>query len=157
MTLSVHAAMTLNATLSRTVGLSYAAFPLRIIELFQWSDGDALNKASKLYVAQNVSLPTGDSDVYDLIGGGLTDALGTSVSWTKIKGIYIKNETATAQQITMTTTISQLSGETIPYGGAVFKMYRDATAFALAANEDSITIANGDGTTATYTIALIGV
>lgn len=157
MTLSVHAAMTINATYSKTMGASYAALPLRIHELFQFTDGDALNKASKLYVAQSVALPVGENDVYDLIGGGLTDAFGDAVSWTKIKGVYVKNETSGTQPITVTTTITGLGGDTLGGGDATLRMFRGAAGLALAGGSDSITITNGDGTAATYTIALIGV
>lgn len=64
--------------------------------------GDALDKANMIYT-QSETLSVGNLDI-DL-AGGITDTWGTTITFTKVKGIYVKNNNLVA-------------GDTLSVGGA---------------------------------------
>lgn len=63
----------------------------------RWTDGDAADKAEIVYMDSD-SVAASGTDAYDL-AGGLADAFGNTLTFTKLKAIYVRNKSTTAGDV----------------------------------------------------------
>lgn len=128
------------------------------------ADGTGLDQADSVWYDER-TVDAGTPDDIDL-SGGITDAFGNSLTLTKLKGLYIKNNSTTAGQILQIggdTLAAPLFGAAPDYivlgpGGVFWWWDPSAAAVALGAGAtDVLQIAVAAGTSVSYTIAVIGV
>lgn len=132
--------------------------------LTQFADGVGLNQANKIW-ADERTLSASAAEDLDL-GGGLTDAFGTALTFTEIKGIIIKADAGNTNNVVLggdTNALVNFVGAAndlinIRPGGLLCLLAPDATGYAVTADTgDIIQVANSSsGTSVTYQIILIG-
>ena len=136
------------------------------------ANGTGANQADKIYVVQT-TLAASTAVNYDL-AGSLVDMYGVTITFARIKVIYVELQTTTAASsillgghatvamsnwITATPDLDTAQPKVrIRNGGVFFLAAPDATAYAVTATtEDMLTITNADGAvTATYRMVLVG-
>lgn len=98
MALTGSSKLNLSRTYSRTVGLGSVVMTVSIAEPATWTDGDAVGGSQILYSVNDVAIAGsgGSSTDYDLVATLLDPLTGTAQTYTKIKEIFIKNNTTTA-------------------------------------------------------------
>jgi hypothetical protein len=79
----------LRSTLSGTAGLGTASVPLDITDSVTYTNGTAANQADKVWSAQYAIVGSATQSID--MAGVLVDALGTALSFAKIKTIYVKH------------------------------------------------------------------
>lgn len=143
-----------------------ARFAPSVNTSISWTDGTGADMANTLWCDQARSLPATTNDDLDL-AGGLTDALGATVTNARIKLIYIKNNATTAGYFlevggAASNPISTIFAATndilkIPPGGELWLKASDATGWAVTAGSaDVLRIRNGNAATLTYDIMIVG-
>lgn len=157
MSYAANITVTFFGTLNKAVGQITASAPVRDSLLYQLVDGAGAYAAQKQYNASGTIAESG-SAAFDLVGGGLTDAFGDAVSWTKLKALLVYNSHAT-QPLTIVSTIAGLfpSAHTVAAGGCALVVSPTAGGYTVSAGVDTITLANGSGSSTTYTLAIAGV
>jgi hypothetical protein len=158
--MSADASLTGDTDLQNVTAVLAQAFSVGLTE------GTGANQANQIF-ADTRTLSASASEDLDL-AGALTNALGASVVFTKIKAIIISASAANTNNVVVGNTSA--NGFTGPFGGATHTIQvrpggfaafacADATAWAVAAGTgDLLKIANSAGATAvTYSIILIGV
>lgn len=127
------------------------------------ANGTGADQANQIW-SDTRTLTSGSSETLDL-NASLTNAVGESVTFTKVKGIIIKNKGTTTLSIgaaAATQFVAPFGSATdlikIPPGGIFVLTAPDASGFACAAGaSDSLKIANSAGASIDYDIVLIGV
>lgn len=141
-------------------------FAPSVNESLSWETGTGANQADLMWADAARSINAASNDDLDLTGG-LTDALGNTVTMLRIKQIYIKNNETTAGRVLRvgaagTNPISTLFGATadyiiIPPTGWLWLATGDATAWALTGGSaDVLRVANPGASAVTYDIIVIG-
>ena len=156
MSLNGRIALSFYTTLTNAVGNVSVSAPMREYWSLTLNDGSGANQATGEYNASGTIGISSAVSFNFFAAGGLTDPLGAAVSWTKIKGVMIKNTHAT-QTITVTSTISGLPVGTIRPGGVFFYAAPDATALVVGSGAGSITLTNLTGSSTSYILAAVGV
>jgi hypothetical protein len=129
------------------------------------SNGTGAGQANALFADTRTLAASGTEDL-DL-AGGLTDALGTALTFTAIKAIRVRAAAGNTNNVVITRPASNGfagpflaagDGISVPPGGAALFERSDAAGWAVTAGTaDLLTITNsGAGTGVTYTIELIG-
>lgn len=136
------------------------------------TNGTAINNADKIYISSS-TLAGGASVNLDL-AGTLADMFGNTITFARIKVIYVELTTdttstgllvgghATAAFGNWITSADTLDNDQpkvrVRNGGCFFLCAPDATAYAVTATtDDLLTLTNADGSnTATYKVVLVG-
>lgn len=127
------------------------------------ASGAGADQANQVW-SDTRTLSSGANETLDL-NGSLTNAIGESVTFTKLKAIFIRNKGTTALTVGNATTngfISWVGGAThtleVKPGGLFLLTAPDATGLAVAAGTaDQLKITNAAGASCDYDIVLIGV
>lgn len=151
------------STLTAALDLTSAVSQLNVEVNTALDNGTGANQANQVW-SDTRTLTTGASETLDL-NASLLNAAGESVTFTKIKAIYIRNKGTTTLSIggaAATQFVAAFGSATdlvkIPPGGVFLLTAPDASGFAVAAGAtDSLKVANSAGASIDYDIALIGV
>lgn len=145
-----------------TIGSTSADIALR--NLFQLTPGTTTGKADKLFASSRTLAASATEDL-DL-AGVLTDPLGTTLTFVKVKAIYVKAAAANTNSVIVggaasATFVGPFADATdkitIPPGGAVLLVHPGAGWTVTATTADLLKVANSSsGTSVTYEIVLIG-
>jgi hypothetical protein len=165
--MAVNGRMTLELTLDHTtaVDLGSVSAPFRYTIQHDWTDGSGAGQINKEFKDTRTLAASGTEDL-DL-AGGLTDSLGTTLTFTKIKLLLIVAAAANTNLVNVGGAVA--NGFITPFGDAtdVLKVRpgspallvaRDSTAYAVTASTgDLLTITNSSsGTGVTYDIVIWG-
>jgi hypothetical protein len=164
--LTLTATFKIAATYTNTLDLQTSSAPISHSNAIAFTDGTSTNQA-ELVFADTRSLAISTSEDLDL-AGSLTDAFGRVLTFTYVKGIYIKHNTTTAttalavggasanQFINWVANSSDIVN--IRPGGAFMLVAPDATGYAVTASTgDLLKINNADAAVAiTYSIVIWG-
>jgi hypothetical protein len=156
--------VTANGVYYGTTGVGTPQFPLTLSSLLQLTPGTGAGKADKLYAASR-TIAASTSENLDL-AGGLTDPLGATLTFVKVKAILVIASSANTNNVVLGGAASNtFTGPfvdatdkvSVPPGGAVLLTHPGAGWTVTAATGDILTVANSSsGTTVTYTVLLIG-
>lgn len=157
----------INATLTKTPGLTVPSTNIPVSRVLQMADGVVAGKADRLYAATRTVGPSANDDL-DL-AGVLTDDFAQAITFARIKALYIAAAVANTNNLVIgaaaanpwigllnaTGTVQVRPGAyTIPLvAGAA-----DAVGYVVVAGTgDILRVTNGGaGTSVTYDIAIIG-
>lgn len=127
-------------------------------------DGTGANQANQIFTDTR-TLTASASENLDL-AGGLTDAFGNTVTFTKVKGILLVAAAGNTNNVNLTRPASNgvpiflaaSDGIGVQPDGAVSIVAPSAAGYTVTASTgDIITVANsGGGTAVTYTIVIVG-
>lgn len=151
------------------VGTSEFGSPEWLVQLamaLTFANGSAINEANQVWGDQARSLAATTSESLDL-AGGLTNGLGETVTFARVKLIIIKLNTLTAGYTLevggaasnqFATIFGDVSDKVkVRGGGFLILAAPDATAYAVtAATGDILKINNPNAATITYDIILVG-
>lgn len=165
---------TLTATLKATLTAVYQGSPdvgtlkqeIAYSAAASLSNGTGANQANAPW-ADTRTLSASSSENLDL-AGGLTDAFGTALTFTKIKAVIIEADDANVNDVVVGGAASNAwlapfgdATDTIKVkpGGFIMLVAPDANGLAVTAGTgDILKVANGgSGTSVTYTVTLVGV
>lgn len=166
MTLSTKIIVSLAAALTSAGDLGNISQSVATGRTFSLTDGTGANQANKIF-GDTRTLAASASESLDL-AGGLTDAFGASITFTKIKAIVVIAAAGNTNNVVVGGAASL--GFSTPFGdasdtinvlpgGAFVLVAPGANAYAVtAATGDLLKIANSSsGTGVTYDIVLVGV
>lgn len=164
MPLSTQLIIDLQAQQTKAVDLGVATLPLAYYKRYQLASGVGLNQADQIYQDTNTLGASGTVDV-DL-AGVLTDALGTALTFARIKAIIVKAAVGNSNNVNVTRPASNgvplflAASDGIPLGpdAAFVWIAPSAAGIAVTAGTgDLITFTNsGAGTSVTYDLVIIG-
>lgn len=157
--------LVLQATVNNPLALQAVAAPLNIARTNQLASGTGANQADRIWAATRTIAASGTDDL-DL-AGVLVDAVGTTLGFARIKGLYVAANAANTNNVLVgaaaanqfaTWLSAATTSLTVRPGGAFFLFAPDATAYAVTAGTgDILRVANSaGGTSVTYDIVLIG-
>lgn len=165
--MSLTASITINATASQKNNLDHGVveFPLGVKNQIALANGNLANQANQLFSDQR-TLAGSTSEELDL-AGGLTDAFGNAITFTKIKAIIISAAAANGGDIEVGGSAANGFNDWVGAGGDFIKV-KPGGAFAIVAPDlagyavtagtgDLLKINNADANPATYDITIIGV
>lgn len=165
MGLDVTLTAALSGNFTTALDLGDAKFAINIANNVQLSDGTGSGQANQFWSDTRTIAASGTENI-DL-AGSLVNAFGTTLTFTKIKGVYIKAASGNTNNVQLTRPASNGlplflaagDGLNILPGGTFFWACSDNTAVAVTAGTgDLLTITNsGAGTSVTYDIAIVGV
>lgn len=152
----------ISSVATSALDLSTAQSPLLIDRTDVLDSGTGANQASQVW-SDTRTLTTGANETLDL-NGSLTDAFGVSVTFTKVKLLYIRNKGTTALTVGGAASngfVSPFGSATdvvkVPPGGELRLYAPDATGFAVVAGTaDQLKIANAAGASCDYDILIVG-
>jgi hypothetical protein len=134
---------------------------------WQWgfTDGTGADQANRFW-ADRRTLAASGSESHDL-AGGLTDALGTVLTFAKVRALAVIAAEANTNNVVIggaaSNALASMFGDAsdkvvIKPGGAILLVAPDAAGYAVTANSgDLLQVANsGAGTPVTYDIAIYG-
>jgi len=166
MGLDITLAASLSGAFTTTAGLAAVNSPISIANQVQLSDGTGAGQANQFWSSAGRTLAASANENLDL-AGSLVNAFGTTLTFTKIKGIYIKAASTNTNNVRLTRPASNglplflaaSDGIDILPGGTFFWACSDNTAIPVTGGTgDLINIANsGAGTSVAYDIAIVGV
>ncbi len=153
-------------TLTKTVGLSEAAGSFTESTVTTLTSGTGLNQADKVWSSAARSIAASSNEDLDL-AGSLTDAFGTTITFARIKALYVAaaatntnnvhvGGAASNQFINWVANSSDIL--VVRPGGVLLLAAPDATAYAVtAATGDLLRVANsGAGSAVIYDVVIIG-
>lgn len=156
----------INATLTKTPGLTVPTTTIPVNRLVQLASGVAAGQADRLYAATRTIGASSNEDL-DL-AGVLADDFGQVITFNRVKALYVAAAAANANNVVVgaaaatTWTAFLNSTGTMTLRPGAFNLMgagvADATAYAVGAGAtDFLRVANsGGGTSVTYDIAVIG-
>lgn len=158
--------ITVSTGLSSDIDLGSRGYSLNYNGSHTYSNGTGANQANMVW-SDTRTLAASGTENLDL-AGGLTNAFGTTITFTKIKEIIIVAASGNTNNVLVgghatlafATWVSSPTDIIVIRPGGYFALgATDATAYAVtAATGDLLTIANSGGTTGvTYDIILVGV
>lgn len=161
MTLETTIDLVVRATASKTTGLVDSSSPLSKKYSVALNTGTGADKANESYHFRNTTLAASGSLALDLTGG-LTDAFGDVITFTRLKAIIVKNN-STTQTLSIRGPNRGVglgglgAGIDLRPGGLWMHACTDATGFVVTdGSTDSITFSNSSGATADFEVILIG-
>lgn len=167
MSLSASLRMQLAATLTAVQDLGNPSAPKNASKTSKWSDGTAVGQANLIF-ADTRTLAASATEDLDL-AGVLTDPLGTTLTFARVKGLYVAAAAANTNTVVMSrpaanglaSLFSAASDAIILRPGAWMALAvgdADATGYAVTAGTaDLLTFTNGGaGTSVTYDVVIIG-
>lgn len=161
--------LTLTAALSgnftTALDLTDVKVPINIANNVQLTDGTASGQANQFWSDQR-TLAASATENIDL-AGSLINAFGTTLTFTKIKGIYIKAAVGNTNNVQLTRPASNglplflAAGDglnILPGGMFLWACYDNTAVPVTAGTGDLLTLTNsGGGTSVTYDIVIVGV
>lgn len=164
-TLASSLTLWVDATLSNALDLATAAVPLAYRKNHTWTSGTDAAQANQVFHDQRTLSASATEDL-DL-AGGLTDAYGTTLTFTKIRALIVQAAAANTNNVLVggaaaaqfATWVSDATDKIVVRpGGTLALIAPDATGYAVTATTgDILRIANSAGTTSvTYDLILIG-
>jgi hypothetical protein len=154
----------LAATVAQTVGLVSATLAVKGESVVQLESGTASGKADLVYHAQR-TITASSSETLDF-AGSLTDSFGATLTFVKVKAIFIKASSGNTNDVVVgNTAATQFTG---PLGGATHTIAVAPNGVLLvsapnagwavgAGSTDMLKIANSaGGSSVTYDIVVIG-
>lgn len=151
------------SVLTAALDLTSARSELLIERTLTLANGTGADQANQVW-SDTRTLSSGSNETLDL-SGSLTNAAGESVTFTKVKLLYVRNKGTT----TLTVGGAASNGFISPFGastdtlnvraGGVAVLFApDATGYAAAAGTaDQLKVTNAAGASCDYDIAIIGV
>lgn len=131
---------------------------------FAFHNGSDVNEAERIF-ADKRTVAASTNDDLDL-SGTLADVFGSTLAFTKVKGLLIRSEPANTQDITVgggtNPFVSWLGGTTptvvIKPGGLLLLVAPDDGGYEVTADTgDILRVSNGAGSEVTYDIVVFGV
>lgn len=160
-------AITVQGTINNTLTFpnQSVSAPLSQAFSFNLTSGTGANQADRIWAAETTLAASGSTSI-DL-AGVLVDAIGTSLTFVRIKGLYVRALSTNTNNVLVggagsnqwATWLSAATTNIIVRPGGIFALFApDATAYTVTAGTgDILQIANsGAGTSVTYDIAIIG-
>lgn len=159
------AKLSINGALTSAIDIGTLTHNINYAKTYSIADGTGADQANMLFVdTRTVALSS--SENLDL-AGGLTDAFGATITFTKIKGIIIAAAAANTNNVLVgghatAAFVNFVSDATdvlvVRPGGTIALFANDVTGYAVVATTgDLLKITNsGAGTGVTYDIILIG-
>lgn len=155
----------LSAAQSSALDLGTAKFPLNLAEAISLGNGTGADQADLLWSDTRTIAASGTDDL-DL-AGSLTSALGGTITFARIRALYVAASSANANNVVVGGAASNgfinwVADATdkviVRPGGFLLLANRDAIGYAVTASTgDLLRIANsGSGTGVTYDIAILG-
>lgn len=164
MSLSIAQVLQLSPTNTNPKDLSTPTDQFDYVKQIPLAAGTGADQADMLFHDQR-TVGISSNDDLDL-AGGLTDPLtGATMTFVRIRGIWIFAAAANTNNLTVGNGANPFIGwfgaaahtESVRPGGMSIHISRDATGWPVtAATADILRIANGAGTTSTYDILIIG-
>lgn len=171
MTLTTTLQCVLNIVATKTTQGMPGEFKKQFSKLLSLAAGSGALQSDKVYVAADVDIEASGTDDYDL-SGALEDAFGDTAIFSKIKAIFLINQSDDLS--TPTDAVLALGGNAaalvdwvadktdkvqVRAGGFFAIGCTDATAYAVTADTaDILTVTNNDGVDAAqYTLVIVGV
>lgn len=166
MSLTTKINLSVSALLSSALDLVTSQAPLKFEQAFTLTDGTGANQANNVF-SDTRTLAASGSESLDL-AGVLTNAFGATLTFTKIKAIFIAADSTNTNDVVVggaaTNAFASMFGAAtdkikVKPGGAFAIVAPDVNGFAVTAGTaDLLQIANSGGTTGvTYDIIIIGV
>ncbi len=132
---------------------------------FSLADGTAVGQADRIF-SDTRTVNASTNDDLDL-AGVLTDSFGATVTFVKVKGLFIRSAAANTQNFSVGNaaanqwaTLLNATGTVTMRPGAVLLVaagVADATAYGVTAGTgDLFRVANGAGTSISYDIIIVG-
>ena len=157
--------ISIDALLSGSVDIGTVQHALAYGPAIAFDDGTGANQINRVF-ADTRTLTASSTEDLDL-AGGLTDALGTTITLTKVRALLIRPAAANANNVLVGgATANQFSTPfgagthtlTVRPGGLLLMVAPDATGYAVTAGTgDLLKIANSSsGTSVTYDIVILG-
>lgn len=161
--------ITVDALLTSALDLTTVSAPLERRAAVRLATGTGAGQADKIF-SDTRSLTTGASEDLDL-AGVLTDALGATITFARVKGLFVAAAAANTTNLTVGANVvngwATLLGPTGASGGTVTLrpggMFlaacgsADATGWAVTAGTgDLLHVVNAAGATAAYDIVVVG-
>lgn len=157
--------LTVLGELSDALDLGTATFAANYNATFGLTNGSGANQINQLFADTRTLAASGTEDI-DL-AGGLVDAFGSAITFTKIKALIIKAAAANTNDVVIgghaTAACASFFGDAtdkvkVKPGGMVALIAPNAAGYAVtAATADLLTIANSAaGTGVTYDIIILG-
>lgn len=152
---------------SRTVGLGSAVITYSITDSSTWIDGDVVGGSQLVYSLNDQAIEGsgGSALSLDLVSALIDPLTGTAQTWTKIKEIFIKNNTTTAGvtlKVNGNFITTVILGGTTPFftvgpGGEYHIKNPSLAGYAVTATTgDVITLLGGSVTALNIDIIIIG-
>jgi hypothetical protein len=164
MALDTNLLIELDAELTSALDLVTAEVPLSVHDRTRLTSGTGLAAADMLW-SDTRTLAASATEDLDL-AGSLTGPLGTTLTFARIKFVYVTALAANTNNVNVTRPASNgapiflAAGDGLPVkpGGAFLWMAPDATGVAVTASTgDLLTLTNSSsGTSVTYSIVVIG-
>ena len=168
MALSTKLRASVNAQQTATRDLGVASDPVSTAWAVTLDDGTGAGQANRIFSDTRTLAASANEDL-DLAGSGLTDAFGATLTFAKVKAVFISAAAGNTNNVivggaTSNGFVSWVGGAThtvtIKPGGAfaLFAGEADTNGYAVTAGTgDLLRIANSGGTTGvTYTIVIVG-
>ena len=147
---------------TKTVGLGTAQLIVNPSpDLTTWGSTDAINGVQLMYTSDDLSVLLASPTSLDLVSALIDPLTGTAQTWTKVKQIYIKNNSTTAGntiKLNGNFITSSVLGGTTPYlildaGGSILLKSPSLAGYTVTATSaDTITL---QGLVADVTVDLI--
>ena len=155
----------LAALLSKSLDIGSVDYPANWSPAYSFDNGTGAGQANMLFTDER-TLSASASEDLDL-AGGITDAFGDTITFTKIKAIIIQAAAGNTNNVLVGGAAAAIAGlfgdvadvQVIRPGGLYMIVAPDATGIAVAAGTaDDLKIANSAGSSSvTYKIAVLGV
>jgi hypothetical protein len=164
MALSTRVSMDLAATLTSALDLTSPSAPLTYKRDLIWGSGTGASQADKVWSDQRTLTASSTEDL-DLAGGSLTDALGGSLTFARVRALLIYAASGNTNNVVVGGDSNALlfggaaaHTVTVRPGGLFFLAAPDSTGYVVTASTgDILQVANsGAGTSVTYDIIVIG-
>jgi hypothetical protein len=163
MALSSTLAVAAFTELSQTAGLGTSRVPVGLSRSVTLGSGTGVGKADKVYQARRTIAASGSEDL-DL-AGVLTDAFGASITFARVKGLFIAAAAANSNNVVIGNATSNAwaallnaTGTLTLRPGAVLAGAADTTTYAVTASTgDLLKVANSaGGSSVSYDICIVG-
>lgn len=159
------ARVSLTGTMDNTVDLGNIAYNLSYAQSISITNGTGANQANMIFTDTR-TLTASSSEDLDL-AGGLTDAYGAAITFTKIKGIIVSASSNNTNNVIVggdgsaafVNWVGDATDTIVVRPGGTFALFApDSTAYAVTATTgDILQIANSAGSTSvTYDIIILG-
>lgn len=157
--------ITATGTLEKDTDLSSLAQTLNYSKTYTLTNGTSADNANRMWIDTR-TLTASSSEDLD-VAGGLVDAFGDTITFTKLRGVIVSAAAANTNNVVVlgdaVAGITSMTGAmaqtiTVRPGGTVALIANDTTGYAITATTaDLLQVANSAGSTSvTYDIILIG-
>lgn len=157
--------MSVSGTLSKDMDIGNLSHNINYAQSYQFTNGTSANQANMMFTDTR-TITASSTENLDL-AGGLTDPFGTSIVFTRVKGIIICAASGNTNNVIVggdatSTFLTWVGAESdsviVRPGGMICLVAPDATSYAVTATTgDLLMISNSGGSTGvTYDIVLFG-